>query len=202
MKRSARLILAVAATAALLPPAAARAATIDVSIRSIGGEEFHPATLVVHVGDVVRWTNDEHTLFQTDHNVMADDGSFASKQRMKEGTSFEFQFTTAGSFPYHCTLHGLSGVVQVVSPRPTRTATPTPTPTTTRTTRPKPSKSATASPTPDASVGPSSTPSIDASGVGSNLPSSAGTIISIAIVSIAVLGLLGWFVYVRFVRQD
>lgn len=202
MKRSARLILAVAATTALLPPASARAATFDVSIRSAGGDEFHPTTIVVHVGDVVRWTNDEHTLFQTDHNVMADDSSFSSKQRMKEGASFEFQFTTAGSFPYHCTLHGLSGIVEVVSPRPSHTATPTPTPTATRTTRPRPSKSASASPTPDASAGASSTPSVDAIGVGGNLPSSAGKIISIAIVSIAMLGLLGWFVYIRFVRQD
>src|ERR1051326_3031613 len=81
MTRSARLIFAFATTAALLPPAGARAATVDVSIRS-GGNEFHPSEIVVHVGDSVRWTNDDRTLFQTDHNVMADDGSFASKQRM------------------------------------------------------------------------------------------------------------------------
>jgi len=201
MKRSAHLILAVVFTAALVAPAGARAATVDVSIRSSGGNEFNPQTIVVHVGDVVRWTNNEHTLFQTDHNVMADDGSFASKQRMKEGTSFEFKFTTAGTFTYHCTIHGLSGTVEVIAPRPSRTPSASPTPTPTRA-RPKPSRSASASPTPAASVDASSTPSIDASGVGSNGPSSTGTILSIAIVSIAVLGLLGWFVYVRFVRQD
>ncbi|HLW16556.1 MAG TPA: plastocyanin/azurin family copper-binding protein [Actinomycetota bacterium] len=201
MKRSARLILAVAFTAALLPPVGARAATVDVSISSGGTNEFHPPTIVVHVGDTVRWTNNDHTLFQTDHNVMADDGSFASKQRMKEGTSFEFQFTTSGTFSYHCTIHGWTGTVEVVAPRPSRTPSPSPTPTPTRT-RPKPSRSATASPTPDASAVASSTPSIDASGVGSNASSSAGKILSIAIVSIAVLSLLGWFVYVRFVRQD
>jgi plastocyanin len=202
MKRSARLILAVAFTAAALPPAGARAATFDVSIRSSSGNEFHPPTIVVHVGDYVRWTNDDRTLFQTDHNVMADDGSFSSKQRMKEGSSFEFQFTAAGTFAYHCSIHGWSGTVDVVAPRPTRTSVATPTPTPTRTTRPKPSKSASPSPTPRASGGPSSNPSIDASGIGSNTPSSAGTIVSVALVAIAVLALLGWFVYVRFVRQD
>ncbi|HEV2685421.1 MAG TPA: plastocyanin/azurin family copper-binding protein [Actinomycetota bacterium] len=202
MKRSARLILAVAAAAAFLPPAGARAATLDVSIQSSGANEFNPTTIVVHVGDYVRWTNDEHTLFQKDHNVTADDGSFSSKPRMKKGDSFEFQFTSAGTFPYHCTLHGLSGTVDVVAPRPSRAASATPTPRATRTTRPKPSKSATASPTPDASPNASSTASIAASGLGSNLPSSAGAIISIAIVSIVVLALLGWFVYTRYVRQD
>ena len=201
MKRSARLILAVAFTAALLPPAGARAATVGVSIHSGGGNEFHPTLIVVHVGDFVRWTNDDHTLFQTDHNVVADDGSFSSKQRMKQGTSFEFQFTTAGTFTYQCTIHNMSGTVEVVAPRPSRTPTVTPTPTATRTTRPKPSKSASPSPTANAPAGPSSQPSV-ATAAGSGLPSSAGTIVSIAIVAIAVLGLLGWFVYARFVRQD
>lgn len=201
MKRSARVILAFAFIAAVLPPAGARAATFDVSIRSSGGNEFNPTTIVVHVGDYVRWTNNDHTLFQTDHNVKADDSSFSSKQRMKEGSSFEFQFTTAGTFTYHCTIHGWSGTVDVVAPRPTRTSTATPTPTPTRA-RPKPSKSASPSPTPDASGAQSSNPTIDASGAGSSAPSSAGTIVSIAIVAIVVLALLGWFVYVRFVRQD
>ena len=201
MKRSARLLLAVTFTAALAAPAGARAATVDVSIRSSGGNEFHPSTIVVHVGDYVRWTNDDHTLFQTDHNVVADDGSFASKQRMKEGTSFEFQFTSAGTFSYHCSIHGWSGSVQVVAPRPLRTASASPTPNPTQT-RPKASRSASASATPDASADASSNRSIDASGVGGNGPSSAGTILSIAIVSIVALGLLGWFVYARFVRGD
>ena len=202
MKRSARLILAVAAAVALLPPAGARASTVDVSIKSSGGGEFNPGTITVHVGDYVQWTNNERTLFHTDHNVMADDGSFSSKQRMKEGDTFEYQFTSAGSFAYHCTIHGWSGTVEVVAPRPTRTATAKATPTPSRSVRPKPSKSASASPTPGASISASSDPSVDASGVGSSLSSSAGAIISIAIVSIVALGLLGWFVYVRFVRQD
>lgn len=201
MKRFARTVLIVAAAAAALPPASAPAATVDVSIRS-GGDEFRPATIVVHVGNYVRWTNDDRTIFQTDHNVMADDGSFSSKQRMKEGSSFEFQFTTAGTFAYHCTIHGWGGTVIVTTPRPSQTATATPTPTATRTAKPKPSRSATPSPTPDASIAPSTGPSIDASGVGSDTPSSLGTILSIAIVSIVVLIGLGYFVYVRFLRED
>src|SRR5690349_2260242 len=109
MKRSARLILAVASAAALVAPAGARAATVDVSIHSVGGDEFHPQTIVVHVGDSVQWTNDERTLLgQTKHNVVADDGSFSSKA-LKEGASFTFLFTRAGTFPYSCTIHGLSG---------------------------------------------------------------------------------------------
>jgi plastocyanin len=196
------LALPIAALAAgALAPLGARAATTDVSIRS-GGNEFHPPTIVVHVGDVVRWTNDDRTLFQTDHNVMADDGSFSSKQRMKEGSSFEFQFTTPGTFTYHCTIHGWEGTVVVVAPRPTATATPKPTPSATTTARPRPSRSASASATATTSPAPSSTPSIDASGVSSNGPSSAGTIISIAIVSIVALILLAYFVYVRFLRED
>ena len=202
MKRFARLVLAVAAAATALLPAGARAATVGVSIRSSGGNEFHPSTIVVHVGDSVSWTNDDRTLFQTDHNVVSDDGSFSSKQRMKEGTSFEFQFNTPGSFPYHCTIHGWGGTVVVIAARPSRTATATPTPTPTRTTKPKPSKSASPSATPDASSSPGATPSIDANGVGKEGSSSAGAIVSIAIVSIAVLLLAGYLVYTRFLREN
>ena len=200
MNRFARLVSAVVVAAVALPPGGARAAETDVSIKS-GGNEFHPAEIVVHIGDFVRWTNDDRTLFQTDHNVMADDGSFSSKQRMKEGSTFEFQFTTAGTFNYHCTIHGWGGTVVVIAQRPTRSATPTPDATASRSARPKASRSAKASQTPDASPAASTTPSIDARGVGGNGRSSAGTILSIALVSIAVLIGLGYFVYARFLRE-
>ena len=204
MKRFARIVLAFAAATAALPPGVARAATVDVSIKTGSGNEFNPSTLVVHVGDTVQWTNDDRTLIQTgqtDHTVTADDGSFDSK-RLKQGQSFEWQFTKAGTFSYHCTVHGWTATVIVVAARPTRSATPTPTPTETHTTRPKPSTSARPSATATASQAPSPTSSIDASGVGSNTSSSGGTILSIAIVSIVVLVLLGYLVYVRFLRHD
>ena len=204
MKRFARIVLAVAAATAALPPGPARAATVDVSIKTGNGNEFNPSTLVVHVGDTVQWTNDDRTLIQTgqtDHTVTADDGSFDSK-RLKQGQSFEWQFTKAGTFSYHCTIHGWTATVVVDGAGPTRTATPTPTPIATHTTRPKPSKSARPSATSTGSHPPSPGSSIDASGVGGNASSSTGTILSIAIVSIVALILLGYFVYARFLRQD
>jgi len=58
--------------------------------------------------------------------------------------NFEHTFTTPGTYPYYCVLHGgpggvgMSGVVNVLSstPTPTRTRTPTPTPTRTPTLTP------------------------------------------------------------------
>jgi len=196
MKRSLLLVLSFCALA--LAGSSARAGNGDVSIKS-GGNEYHPDTIHVQVGDTVTWTNNDRTLLGTNHTVTADDGSFDSGV-IGERTSFSYTFTTPGSFGYHCSIHaGMNGTV-VVQGSPTRSPTPTPTPTKTVKATPKPTKSRSPSPSPRASSSASIAPSIDPTGTG-GLSSSAGTIISIAIVSIAVLIGLGYFVYLRLIRD-
>jgi len=184
--------------------APARASSESVSIKTANGaNEFHPQFIPIKVGDTVTWSNDDRTLIQTGntrHSATADDGSFDSG-RLKQGESFSFTFTKAGTFPYHCVVHaGMTGAVIVTAPQPSHRASPTPTPTHTPIKKPRPSRSATPSATPSIS-NPSATPSIKAAGVGSD-GASQGKIIAITIAAITILLLLGYFVYVRFLRED
>ena len=70
MFRSMTILLAAGALA-LFSAAAANAATLTIQIKSTG---FAPATLTINDGDKVTW----HNADKVDHQVVADNGSFAS----------------------------------------------------------------------------------------------------------------------------
>jgi plastocyanin len=61
---------------------------------------FTPDTITISPGTTVKWTNQD----ATEHTVTADDGSFDSDQ-LKQGQSFTFTFTNAGTFSYSCSNH-------------------------------------------------------------------------------------------------
>lgn len=61
---------------------------------------FSPAELTVPVGTTVTWTNSD----STNHTVTSDTAVFESAT-LARGDTFEFTFTQAGEFPYHCSLH-------------------------------------------------------------------------------------------------
>ena len=88
--------------------------THDVTVTSFS---FTPAVLTITVGDAVKWTN----VFGT-HNVVADDNSFTSGPLAPAPWEFTHVFTTAGTNPYYCQLHGgpgglgMSGVIVVEEP--------------------------------------------------------------------------------------
>jgi len=65
--------------------------------------KFEPKTLTVKVGTTVTWTVEGGT-----HTVVSDGKTFTS-QGLSSGKSFSHQFTKAGKYPYHCTLHGSPG---------------------------------------------------------------------------------------------
>ena len=75
----------------------AHAATKSVTIKE---GQYSPASITVKVGDTVVWTNSD----ERDHTVVADDGSFKS-DNLGGGETFQFKFTKAGKFGYHCTYH-------------------------------------------------------------------------------------------------
>ena len=100
-----------AASAALAVPAAGSAATATVQIRSTG---FSPATLTVNKDDRITWRNVD----SADHQIVADDGSFASPI-LHKNQSWTRTLSTAGTFRYHDALHPrLTAKVTVKGPPP------------------------------------------------------------------------------------
>jgi plastocyanin len=90
------LMIPLALLAALIVAAAAVADTKSVQITRTG---FTPKATSVQLGDTVAW----HNADTADHQVVADDGSFASPV-LKSGQSFSFTFTKNGTFAYHDAL--------------------------------------------------------------------------------------------------
>src|SRR5690349_8424966 len=89
------------ATAFLLAQLTAVAATHTVKVKDF---EFDPQFLTINVGDVVNFQWESGT-----HPVVSDNNSFAAFTMASVTPAASRTFATAGSFPYHCTLHGSPG---------------------------------------------------------------------------------------------
>jgi plastocyanin len=79
---------------------------------TVSNNSFTPSTLTVLVGRTVTWSwNSDGVL----HNVTFDDG-VGNSSSQGSGTHSR-AFSAAGSFPYHCTIHGsaMAGVVTVTA---------------------------------------------------------------------------------------
>jgi plastocyanin len=61
---------------------------------------FSPATITVSVNTTVKWTNKDAIA----HTVTSTTGLFDSGSISSNGT-YSHQFTTAGTYPYLCTIH-------------------------------------------------------------------------------------------------
>jgi plastocyanin len=111
-----KLVAAMLATvaAALAMAATAGAATITVQIKSTG---FSPSNIALDHGDQVAWKNTD----KVDHQVVADDGSFASPI-LHAGQSFTATFSRAGTFRYHDSFAARhTGKISVKGPPPSLT---------------------------------------------------------------------------------
>ena len=95
----AALTLAGCASLALSTASAALSAAPDVAV-TIKNFDFQPMAVTVPVGATVTWKFDD----STQHTVTADDNSFASAP-MGSGQTYTHTFTTAGTVPYHCSIH-------------------------------------------------------------------------------------------------
>lgn len=88
---------------------------------TVGLSSFSPATVTVPASSTVTWAwnscsgNDSYGTGTTcvTHNIVFDDGA-AGSGAMSSG-SFTRTFTAAGTYPYHCSIHGaaMSGKVVV-----------------------------------------------------------------------------------------
>jgi plastocyanin len=61
---------------------------------------FAPKEATVKVGQKITWTNDD----STEHNVVADDGTFKSPD-LEQGDDYAYTAEKAGTFNYICTYH-------------------------------------------------------------------------------------------------
>ena len=88
---------------ALFLPQLAVAAIVAVAVGP--GNSFAPKFPTINVGDTVRWT-----LMGGSHNVSSDTtGLFRSGSVSSSWGPFDHTFNSAGSFGYHCELHGSAG---------------------------------------------------------------------------------------------
>jgi plastocyanin len=66
----------------------------------IQGMAFDPTTITVTSGTTITWTNKDGVA----HTVTSNTGLFDSGTINANGT-YSHMFATAGTYPYHCTIH-------------------------------------------------------------------------------------------------
>ena len=91
------------------------AGVTEVTIQNL---QYNPANLTIKKGDTVRWTNKDqtaHTSTSDDFQAGQDNPPAAwDSQPLNPGQTFDHQFDTAGTFPYHCSVHNyLKGTITV-----------------------------------------------------------------------------------------
>jgi len=105
------LLIPAALMAAFLVAVGAAASTQSVQVTKNG---FTPQTATVNVGDTVTW----HNADTADHQVVADDGSFASPV-LHADQSYSHTFTGAGTVKYHdSSARSHTGTITVNGPVP------------------------------------------------------------------------------------
>jgi CSLREA domain-containing protein len=72
--------------------------------------DYQPNLITIHAGRIVTWENTG----LTDHSVTSNTGVWDSGT-LAPGQKFQYTFTTAGNYPYHCSFHPeMIGMVIVV----------------------------------------------------------------------------------------
>jgi plastocyanin len=91
---------------------------------AISGFSYSPASVTISVGDTVTWTNSDAQA----HTATADDSTWNTGTISGSGGTGAVTFSTAGSFPYHCSIHSqMTGTVTVQAAAGGGTATTPPT---------------------------------------------------------------------------
>ena len=87
------------------PPSSGASADVTITIVGMNGTNWsspNPAT--IKAGQRVAWRNAD----SLPHTATADAGSFNTGTLAASVTSSAIQLNTAGTFPYHCTIHGVT----------------------------------------------------------------------------------------------
>ncbi len=97
------------AGALVLLAAAAPAAPAATQAVGIQFQAFGPSLVDALPGDTIAWQN----VSPRAHTVVSDGGAFASGE-LAPGDRFSFAPTSAGTFPYHCSIHpSMTGEIDV-----------------------------------------------------------------------------------------
>jgi plastocyanin len=128
---SAAVSRAGSAIVALSMPHQIAHAASDTTV-TIADFSFTPASITIHVGDTVTWTNHGPSA----HTATANNGSFNTGV-LQKGQSGSHTFNTAGTFSYICSIHPfMHGTVVVLANTTSTTTATTPTSTTPTSTTP------------------------------------------------------------------
>lgn len=187
-------------------------------VRLTADLKFAPADKYIAVNETVEWVysdssgSSQHTVTSTSSEqfnsstncpaVLSDDCIDTSR------TTFRHTFNNVGDFTYECRIHTDSGMIGTIHVRPAAsTATPTATQSThTPTSRPSPSLSPSPSDSPSPSPSDTSlaspSPSDSPAASGQDGGGGAGGRIAIAVAAVLALGVLGYFVYARYVSPE
>ena len=68
----------------------------------ISGSAFNPSTITASLNTTIKWTNKDAIA----HTVISDAVLFDSGN-MNSGATFNYKFTQAGTYNYHCTYHSM-----------------------------------------------------------------------------------------------
>jgi plastocyanin len=91
------------------PSASSSPVAIPVGAASLGRGAYVPDDLNVAVGTTATWTNTDSISHTSTSNATGWDSGIVAP-----GGQFSFTFRTAGTFPYHCSIHpGMVGTVVV-----------------------------------------------------------------------------------------
>jgi plastocyanin len=74
--------------------------------------------LTIAAGDTVTWTHSGNNTHTVTSGAEANAGTLFNSGNLTRGQTFSFRFTTAGSFPYFCMIHGsntMSGTITVTT---------------------------------------------------------------------------------------
>ncbi len=92
--------------------AAASATTFTVNV---SGSTFSPSAININIGDTIHWVcSGSHTVTSGTGSSDPAKGSLFN-QSMSNGQTFDFTFTSAGSFPYFCMFHEFAGMKATVT---------------------------------------------------------------------------------------
>ncbi len=79
---------------------------------NISGNDFSPADKTIAVGTKITWVNKDGV----NHTVTSDNGAFTSSGTLAHNATYEFTFTTPGTYPYHCAIHAAMKDTITVTP--------------------------------------------------------------------------------------